>query len=339
MTSGSRKGYPKDWHEDVFAFDDYHAAPDHTVAIEDPAPGVPYMLAEAVGQFNYATGKGFTSYYRRSGEAAMQPLQALRHAQAHNKAAANPRICGVVAWCGFEYGSLVNGYHRVKYPGVVDIFRVPKLGASFYLAQGDPKIRVVIEPDFHWDFGPQTPRGPGKSAAIFSNCDRLEIFLNGKHHASVQPDTRNYPHLKHAPFSTDLDIELKPEGAGHPELRIDGYLGNKLAASRSFSADPAQDQFSLVVDDAELIADGADATRLVFRVVDKFGANRPFAGGNVSFEVTGPGAILGDNPFDLAASGGVGAVWVKTVPKQRGLITVRAIHPLGSKSVSIRARV
>jgi beta-galactosidase len=87
-----------------------------------------------------------------------------------------------------------------------------------------------------------------------------------------------------------------------------------------------------------LVADGLDATRLVFRVVDKFGANRAFAGGDVSFEVTGPGVILGDNPFELAASGGVGAVWIKTVPNQSGRITVKASHALGSKSVAINVR-
>jgi beta-galactosidase len=335
MTSGSRKGYPKDWHEEVFAFDDYHAAPDHTVGIEDPAPGVPYMLAEAVGQYNYATAKGFNSYYRRNGDAATQPLQALRHAQAHSKAAANPRICGVVAWCGFEYGSLVNAFQRVKYPGVADIFRVPKLGASFYLAQCDPKYRVVIQPDFYWDFGSKTPRGPGKGAAIFSNCERLEIFLSGQHHATLQPDTTNYPHLKHAPFFTDLDLD----GSGHPELRIDGYLGQKLELSRSFSADRTHDQFALEADDAELIGDGVDATRLVFKVVDKFGANRAFAGGNVSFEVAGPGVIIGDNPFALADSGGIGAVWIKTNPNSSGHIAITARHSeLGAKSVKLRVR-
>jgi beta-galactosidase len=159
----------------------------------------------------------------------------------------------------------------------------------------------------------------------------LEIFLNGKHHASLQPDTKNYPNLKHAPCFTDLDLD----GAGRPELRIDGYVGKKLAASRSFSADPTQDQFSFEADDQELISDGIDATRLVFKVVDKFGANRAFAGGNVSFEVAGPGAILGDNPFGLGESGGVGAIWVKTIPNQSGRITVKASHPLGSKSVTI----
>jgi beta-galactosidase len=335
MTGGSRKGYPKDWHEEVFAFDDYHAAPDHTVGIEEPAPGVPYMLAEAVGQFNYNAGKNFNSYYRRNGDAATQPLQALRHAQAHSKAAANPRICGVVAWCGFEYGSLVNCYKNVKYPGVADIFRVPKLGASFYLAQCDPKSRIVIQPDFYWDFGPKTPHGPGKNAVIFSNCDRLELFLDGKHHATLQPDRTNYPNLKHAPFFADLDLD----GSGHPELRIDGYIGQKLALSRSFCADPTHDQFTLQADDTDLTGDGVDATRLVFKVIDKFGTNRAFAGGNVSFDVTGPGAIVGDNPFDLSESGGVGAIWIKTSLNSSGRIAIKARHSqLGTKSVEVKVQ-
>jgi beta-galactosidase len=335
MTGGSRQTWVPDWHEDVFAFDDYHAAPDHTVGIENPVGRVPYMLAEAVGQFNYAVGKKFDSYYRRAGDPAMQPLQALRHAQAHSKAAANPRICGVVAWCGFEYGSLVNAYERVKYPGVADIFRIPKLGASFYLSQCDPRSRVVIEPDFYWDFGPKTPRGPGDHAAIFSNCDRLEVFINGKRHAKLEPDLKNYLHLRQPPFFADLDME----GAGNPELRIDGYVEGRLLLSRSFSSDHRRDKFWMKADDQELDGDGVDATRLVFKVVDKFGANRAFAGGGVSFEVTGPGEIVGDNPFGLEASGGAGAVWIKTRPKSSGRITVSARHStLGKRSVSIFAR-
>ncbi|MCP5515693.1 MAG: glycoside hydrolase family 2 protein, partial [Verrucomicrobiales bacterium] len=233
MTPGSREDWETNWHEDVFAFDDYHAAPDGTVGILPPTPGVPYLLAEAVGQFNYETGKRFDSYYRRAGDIKAQELQALRHAQAHSKAAAYPRICGVIAWCGFEYGSPVNAIQTLKHPGVADVFRVPKLGASFYLAQGDPAVRLVIEPNFYWDFGDQTPRGPGKHAAIFSNCDRLQVFIDNQPHASLEPDTTHYPHLKHAPFFVDLDIE--PTGTGHPELRIEGYVGGRKVMSRSFS--------------------------------------------------------------------------------------------------------
>lgn len=333
MTPDSRKNWKQDWHEDVFAFDDYHSAPDGTVGIEEVTPGVPYMLAETVGQFNYTKRKTFDSKYRRAGDVIVQQQQALRHAQAHNRAAANPRICGVIAWCGFDYASLINHYHAVKCPGVADVFRIPKLGASFYQAQVSPTVRPVIQPNFYWDFGPQTPRGPGKQAAIFSNCDRLEVFVNGQRHAVLRPDAANYPHIQYPPFFADLELA----GAGHPELRIDGYHGGRLVLSRSFSSDAAEDQFVLEAADAELMGDGADATRVVFKVVDKYGAERAFADGEVAFELSGPGMLVGDNPFSLGESGGVGAVWVRSLADHAGGITVKAVHSsLGARSIEIK---
>lgn len=335
MTVGSGKNWQRGWNEDVYAFDDYHAAPDGSVGIAPPVPGVPYMLSEAVGQFNYSKGKDFDCRYRRAGDVAMQQHQAIRHAQAHSKAAANPRICGVIAWCGFDYASLINSYHNVKCPGVADVFRIPKLGASFYQAQVSPNVRPVIQPSFYWEFGPQSLRGPGKQAAIFSNCERLELFLNGRPHATLHPDSADFPHIQHPPFFADLDLD----GADQPELRIDGYVGSRLVLSRSFSSDPTQHRFFLHVDDAELMADGSDATRLEFKVVDKFGAERAFAGGKVAFELTGPGMLVGDNPFSLADSGGVGAVWIRTLPRRPGHITVKAVHSsLGARSVEIKVK-
>lgn len=335
MTPGSRKDWEENWHEDVFAFDDYHAEPDGSVGIADPVPGVPYMLAEAVGQFDYTAGKGFGIRYRRAGDVSLQQVQAVRHAQAHSRAGAKPRICGVIAWCAFEYASLVNSYNTVKTPGIADVFRIPKLGASFYQAQGDPNVRPIIQPSFYWDFGPQTPSGPGKQATIFSNCDRLELFVGGQRKATLHPNAADFPHLKHPPFFADLDLD----GSARPELRIDGFVGNRLLLSRFFSSDPSQDQFLLEADDTVLDADGADATRLVFKVADKFGAERAFAGGEVTFELTGPGVIVGDNPFSLVESGGVGALWVKTLPDRLGLIRITAKHStLGTKSVEIAAR-
>ncbi len=333
MTGGSRKNWEKDWHEDVFAYDDYHADPDGTVGISDPTEGVPYMLAEAVGQFNYPARKGFNCMYRRGAETGIQQLQAIHHAQAHSKSAANPRNCGVIAWCAFEYSSLVNHYHGIKNPGVSDVFRIPKLGASFYLSQGDPKTAPAIHPNFYWDFGPKSPKGPGKNAAVFSNCDRLELFIDNKPYATLHPDTANYPHLKHPPFFTDLEIE---GGKSHPELRIDGYFSGSRVLSRTFSSDLRQDQLLLASDDKELIGNGSDATRVVFQVTDKFGAARPFAGGEIMLKINGPGVIVGDNPFNLEESGGAGAVWVKTSTNSSGRISLQATHSsLGTKTIEI----
>jgi beta-galactosidase len=327
------RNWQQEWHEDVFSMDDYHSSPNGSVEIYPPLPGEPYMLSETVGQYSY-NGSGFGNFYRRSGDAALQSRQAIYHAQAHDRAGAYPRFCGVIAWCGFEYGSPDNSYKGVKNPGVADVFRIPKLGASFYQAQVSPAVHTVIVPNFYWDFGQTTPRGPGKDAAIFSNCDRLELFVDGKLHSTLEPDRKNYPNLKYAPFIANLDIE----GGRHPELRIDGYVAGRLALSRSFSSDATKDKFLLDSDDASITADGADATRLVFRVVDKFGAARLFAGGDVKFEIMGPGVLVGDNPFSLTESGGAGAVWIKSRPEGSGSIVVTATHSeLGAKSVVIQA--
>jgi beta-galactosidase len=328
MTSQSTEG----WSEDVFSFDDYHAAPDHTVGIDPPVPGFPYLISECVGQFNYRAGKGFNVRYRRAGDLEQQTDQALFHAQAHNNAASYPQCAGVIAWCAFDYASLMNAYDGVKCPGVADTFRIPKLGASFYRSQVDPTERPVIEPNFYWDFGPLSPQGPGEHAAIFSNCDRLTLFVDGKTIATIAPDRTGYPRLKYPPFFADLKLD----GSTHPELRIEGYVGAARVLSRSFSSDPSTDRLRLHAEDAELEDDGIDMTRIVFAAVDKFGAPRPFAVGPVTLTLRGPGVIVGDNPFLLDASGGVGAVYVRTVSGSSGVLHITASHPtLGSSAAQI----
>jgi beta-galactosidase len=87
-------------------------------------------------------------------------------------------------------------------------------------------------------------------------------------------------------------------------------------------------------DDVELIGDGIDATRVVLRVTDQYGAVRPLANAAILLSIVGPGEIIGENPFSLF--GGGGAVWVRT-KESAGLIRLSAKHPtLGTKTVEIR---
>jgi beta-galactosidase len=47
--------------------------------------------------------------------------------------------------------------------------------------------------------------------------------------------------------------------------------------------------------------------------------------------------LVGDNPFDFAAAGGAGAVWIRSRPGEPGTVVVRASHPvLGSAIARIR---
>ena len=54
----------------------------------------------------------------------------------------------------------------------------------------------------------------------------------------------------------------------------------------------ADRQLLIQPDDLELIGDGIDATRIVLRVADEYGAVRPFANAAIALAVEGPARSL-----------------------------------------------
>jgi beta-galactosidase len=337
-TAGAMSGRmdTEEYVQDVFAEDDYTSSRglDGKKRPEldrlSPRTDRPYLISEAVG-----TLSGPARFYRRTDTQQVQQGQALAHARVHNLAGADDRYCGVLAWSGIDYesGAGPNIHEAVKYTGVVDLFRELKPGAAIYQAQADPRVRPVIAPAFYWDFNRHSPVTRLKTAMICANLDRLVLWVGGVHYATVMPDAEGYPHLPYPPSFVSF---RRVDGKGCPELRIDGYLGDSLVASRSFSSDPATDKLAVRADDGELVADGVDATRVSFRAVDAYGAPRPYVGGQVGLTVDGPAEIIGDSSFAFGDAGGVGAVWIRTLPGAAGAITVRASHPaLGSGTVLI----
>ncbi|MGH3655408.1 MAG: glycoside hydrolase family 2 protein, partial [Micromonosporaceae bacterium] len=318
-----------DFGADVFSYNDYTHS-DEVATLRPPLPEIPFLVSEAVGSL---AGPHF---YRRTDPQEIQARQAYLHAQVHNQAASDDRYAGLLSWQAFDYDSMT-GFtdHRLKCNGVADTFRVPKLGAAIYAAQVDPRTRPVIAPAFYWDFGPDSPGdGPGPEAMICSNCDRLEVFVGGDHRGTARPDVEGFGYLTYPPSFIDLTVDP----AGHPELRIDGYLGDRRVTSRHFSSDPATDRLSVVADDDTLNADGSDATRVVFRAVDRYGAPRPYVTGDVDLTLSGPADLIGEKRFAFGDNGGVGAVWVRTRDGKAGEITLTASHSgLGTRSVTIRA--
>lgn len=319
-----------DWAEDVFAMDDYSYNRSSGAAfLLPPIAGVPYLVTEAVGAIDPP------HYYQRTVSQADQARQAYLHGQVHSDAAMDNGYCGLLAWCGFDYDSL-NGYVRddLKWPGVCDTFRVPKLGAAIYQSQVDPAQGAVIQPAFYWDFNPIAPvTSLGAEATIWSNCDRIIAYVDGKQLATLEPALALFPGLRYPPFFLDVS---GVDGGNLPELRLDGYVGGKMVGSRRFAADPSGDRLQVSGDDDRIVADGADATRVVFRAVDTYGAPRPYVTGDVTLTVQGPADLIGEVTFPFAANGGVGACWLRSRPGQTGTVTLHATHPtLGSGSVTV----
>jgi beta-galactosidase len=318
------------WAEDLFAYDDYNSS-HGDATLEQPIAGIPYMVSEAVGALSGAP------LYRWVDSSQTLSLQAQMHAQVHNIARSKSSYAGLLGWAGIDYPSLNGGrriWRNLKWAGVLDSFRVPKPGAAIYRAQVDPEIRPVIAPAFFWDFGARSARkGPGRRAMIATNCDRLELYLDSEHLVTGYPETRDYGHLAYPPVLVDLIV-----GRSHrPELRVDGFLGERLVATLRMSADSTRDRLVLTAEDRSIEADGIDMTRVTFRALDAHGNQRPYVKRDVTLSVSGPATLIGENPFRFATYGGVGGAFVRSEPDQTGTVTVIAEHPtLGAASATLR---
>jgi beta-galactosidase len=253
----------------------------------------------------------------------------LRHARIHDQLASNPQYAGGIGWCAFDYnthGDFGSG-DRICYHGVTDIFREPKPAAGFYKSQCDPAEEIVLEPAFHWARGDASV-GFSK-AVICSNCDHLKLYIAGELIAEADPDREQFANLRYAPFV----VELKELFHKWGDLRLEGYMQGKLAITKHYSGKGVDMKFTLLPDDSTLIADGADTTRVVLRVTDEFGAIRPFANDAITFDLQGPGEMIGDNPFALV--GGTGAVWIRA-KEEPGTVRLVAIHPqLGKQQIEV----
>jgi beta-galactosidase len=315
-----------DYVQDVYAYDDYETTTDAqgmTVPnLHAPIAGKPYLVTECVGAI-----EGIHLFRRGLDPQTDQQAQAILHGMAHSQAQ-NPDLtfAGLLGWVAFDYASLSGWtWDALKTPGVVDTFRVPKPGAAIYQSQIDPAVRPVIQPAFYWDFGPTSPvTALGKSALLCSNCESLEVFLDGDHVATLLPTTDQFPHLQWPPFY--LDTTVVAAGTS-PELRLEGFVGGNMVLSRLFAGDTAGDHLQVQADDSQIVADGCDITRISFVAVDRYGAPRPYVQGNITVSLEGPGVLVGDTEFDFADAGGAGAVWLRSTAGGTGLAVVQVSHP------------
>jgi beta-galactosidase len=325
------------WAEDVFSYDDYRVV-DGEPELFPPLSDVPYLISETVGA-------AVDPQYRWFDPPATLANQAYAHALVHDQAQADPRYAGVLAWAAIDYYAALNpadpvaaakNWNSMRTPGVLDVFRVPKPGASIYQSQIAPTDRPVIIACFWWD----NASPPGANSMFATNCDRLELSVNGTPWLTVTPDAEGFGALRYPPAFADLSGASAAAGtsadSGLPDLRVDGYVGTRLAATLQMTADTSRDRLSLAVADAEIAADGADATALTVRVTDAYGNHRPGTAGDVALALTGPATLIAANPFPLAILGGVGGGFIRSRTGEAGQVTLTATHStLGEASVGL----
>jgi beta-galactosidase len=266
----------------------------------------------------------------------------LRYAEIYNQLQSNAGYAGGLGWCAFDYqthADFGSGDH-ICYHGVMDIFRQPKPAAGFFRSQCSPEEEAVLEAGFH--FAENDQPGGLEHGVICCNCEQIRCSIKpltaggpqdtGWHHViDLYPDHKTYPHLEHPPFFLTL-----PEGNDDwGDLQLEGMVQGNVLVMKRLSGRGVDQGFHVAADDSTLIADGCDATRVIFTVTDEYGARRPSSNDPVVLQLTGPGILLGKPA--LALAGGTAAVWIRTT-EMPGTIELTATHPVfGARHVTLQS--
>jgi beta-galactosidase len=285
---------------DVFIPARQHAkAPDYYKKYDKVKP---ILLAEYGDWEYYAQNAGFnqTSYadltaeektsrqLRGDGQKRMLQ-QALNFQEAHNDNL-NGRITGDANWLMFDYK---RGYAAdIESSGIMDIFRLPKFVYYFYESQRDAQeFKPMLFIANYWNDASMN------AVKIYSNCEQVELFLNGKSLGKQAPDTgRVNDNLKHAPFTFKTNYQ-----AG--TLTAKGYIKGSAVVTEERKTPLAGTQLKLDVDYSgkQLVSGHNDAVFVYVSITDQNGTVNPDATNEVQLSVQGGGEVIGNSKVKAEA--------------------------------------
>lgn len=227
--------------------------------------------------------------------------QALNFQEAHNDNLKTRAFADGI-WVMFDYN---RGYAPdIEASGVMDIFRLPKFGYWFFHSQREPDELIAGKPvgpvvfiANHW-----TPDSP-RDIRVFSNCEEVELQLNGKTIARQRPDvSRLTTHLKRAPFTFQVP-EFSPG-----KLEAIGYSNGSVAANHErHTPGPIKAlQLTLALHGRALGTGEKDAAFCHADLVDARGTTVPTGRSPIFFGTDGGTTLIGQNP--IAAEAGTATV-------------------------------
>ena len=180
--------------EDVYTMNDFiHSGGGINLlppAIASGSLNAPYLVTEHNGHMFP------TKSFDKEG---VRAEHALRHTRVLNSAYGNKRTSGAIGWCMADYNTHKDfgSGDRICYHGVTDMFRVPKMGAAVYRSQQEDK--PFLEVTSAMDIG-EHPGGTIGDVWVFTNCDYVKLYKNGKYTSTIRPDSSKFKNLPHPPM-------------------------------------------------------------------------------------------------------------------------------------------
>lgn len=205
----------------------------------------------------------------------------LSHEKEWRHVAERPWLAGGIMWSVIEYRGETAGWPIVTSQfGVLDICRFPKDAYYFYQKEWTDRPMLHLFP--HWTWSGK--EGQPIDVWCYSNCDTVNLFLNGKlqpgipHHLQFKA---LWPHLYwQVPYTPGI-------------LCAEGQVNGQIVCRQEIKTAGTPVSMRLLPDRTNLAADGEDLSFITVSIHDDQGVPAPVANHPVSVEVTGNGRLLG----------------------------------------------
>lgn len=314
LCAAAREEYPgcltAGWME--YGYDIYLQARQHRHG-NDIACAKPYNVSEYGDWEYYAQNAGFNQntwsdlkeeertsrQLREFGERRMLQ-QAANLQEAHNDNLHTPAFADGY-WAMFDYN---RGYaDDLEASGVMSLDRLSKFSYHFFSSQriawqkGDYMARIAS----YWDADSPT------DIRVFSNCDEVELRLNGRTISRRQPDRgRTCDRLPHPPFTFKIPV-FEPG-----TLTAIGYANGCPTAADSVKTPGRPMALRLRAGDAGIPVGTNDIVFLYAEIVDENGTLAHNTKGNIRFSLpeNTDCRLIGDNPAPIRA--GIASILLRT---------------------------
>ena len=244
--------------------------------------------------------------------------------------AARPWASGGFCWTGFDYRGEPTPY---KWPcinshfGIMDMCGFPK--DLFYYYQANWTLKPVLHVFPHWNW--TTPGQPIKVWA-YGNCQAVELFVNGGSQGRQALNVQSHVawNVPYAPGT----------------LQAIGYNNDVAVLTNTITTTGTPAAIALRPDRSTILADGRDVSVVAVEVLDAQGNVVPTATNNISFSISGGGAIIGvgngdpsshepDHASQRSAFNGLAEVIVQSTNQPGSIVLTASSAGLTSTNITI----
>lgn len=253
----------------------------------------------------------------RRGETELERLQSERIARDLDIIEAMPYIAGSALWSMHDYGTDYEPVWPVQKSGILDIYRNPKEAYHMMRSRWSSSPSVHIASDWCHEH----PPGDRVGVRVYSNCEEVELFLNGE---SLGKRSGESPMV----FPVDF---------ANGELRADGMNGGHVEVSMSRTS-PGSATGIILSSPEEITADGRDAVILCARAVDENGNTAVSYDHPITFELSGPAELVGiGGSTEVDPVEGLANILVRSKTQRGEIVVMASGSGLNSASKVIRA--